>query len=68
VTLPPYVEDGVAIPQHTFMNVYTEMFLQVVMDYSGIGDFRELEYNEVVFFYEGLRKDLKEATKPQPGA
>lgn len=51
--------------QNTFDNVYTEMYLQICRDYSGIPDARTLEAHEIRFFYDGLRSELKEHTKPK---
>ena len=51
--------------QHTFFNVYTEMLLQVARDYPGIPDVRTLKASEIRFFYNGLRAELKEASKPR---
>ena len=67
VTGPTLVRDGleVVLPrgEHTFWAVRREMFLQVVRDYSGIGDFRDLECYEVEFLFDALRGELKQATK-----
>ena len=43
------------------------MLLQICMDYPGLPDPRTLEDYEIKFFYEGLRKELKEHTKPKKG-
>lgn len=50
---------------HTRVNVYSEMLLQVVRDYPGIGDFRLLTEDEIEFFYDALRPELRKATKPK---
>ena len=42
----------------------SEQFLQVCHDYNGIGDFRNLSFEEIRFFYNGLIPELKETTKP----
>ena len=60
MVLPP---DRDGVPRHTFWTVYSEMFLQVVRDYSGIGDFRDLECHEIEFLFDALRGELKQATK-----
>ena len=41
------------------------MLLQVARDYPGIPDPRTLAIGEVVFFYNGLRAELKKHTKPK---
>ena len=48
---------------HTFYNVYTEMFLQILRDYPSLPDVRTLKAHEIRFFYNGLRGELKEHTK-----
>jgi len=40
------------------------MLYQITREYSGLPDFRKLEYQEIKFFYKGLIPDLIEATKP----
>lgn len=43
---------------------YTEMLLQVARDYPGLPDPRTLGIGEIVFFYNGLRTELKKHTLP----
>ena len=66
---PLLVRDGVdaKLPkgEHTFFNVYREMLYQVARDYSSIGDVRKLKISEIVFWYEGLRSEIREFTKPR---
>lgn len=50
---------------HVAISVYKEMFLQITRDYSSLPDVRGLKISEIVFFYEGLRAELKETTKPR---
>jgi len=45
--------------------VYTEMLLQVCRDYAGLPDPRSLTLSEIRFFYNGLRRELREHTKPK---
>ena len=56
-------KDGV--DTHTVIAVYTEMILQVSRDYSGLPDIRTLSMTAIRFFYEGLRAELRKATKPK---
>lgn len=69
ITGPPLVRQGqdVVLPggDHTRCAVYGEMLLQVMHDYSGLGDFRILESDEIEFFYDGIRSGLKKDTKPK---
>lgn len=39
------------------------MLLQVCLEYPGVGDFRLLTDSELRFFYNGIRKSLKQRTK-----
>lgn len=39
------------------------MFLQVVAEYSSLGDMRRLKDYEIRFFYDGVRNSLKQRTK-----
>lgn len=50
---------------HTLCAVYGEMLLQVTRDYSGLPDVRTLTASEIRFFYDGLRGELIEHTKPR---
>ena len=57
-------DSGVRHSTHLYLRVHAEMLLQVVRDYAGIGDFRTLTASEIRFFYDGLRAELRAATKP----
>lgn len=50
---------------HTADRVHREMLLQVCRDYPGLPDPRTLKAREIRFFFEGLRAELKEHTKPK---
>ena len=50
---------------HTFGAVYGEMLLQVARDYPGLPDCRTLTASQIRFFYNGLRAELREHTKPR---
>lgn len=50
---------------HTLFPVYREMLLQVCRDYSSLPDPRTLTLGEIRFYYEGLRPELREYTKPR---
>ena len=50
---------------HKINLVYTEMFLQIVRDYPSLPDARTLTFTEIRFFYNGLRNELIEHTKPK---
>jgi hypothetical protein len=45
--------------------VYTELLLQICLDYAGLPDPRTLTASEIRFFYSGRRDALKEITKPK---
>lgn len=55
-------------PGHKLRRVYGEMLLQVCRDYPGLPDPRTLSLSEIRFYYEGLRAELREHTKPKPQA
>ena len=50
---------------NTFYSVYSEMLLQISRDYSGLPDVRTLKVHEILFFYNGLRVELQQHTKPK---
>lgn len=50
---------------HNARAVYAEMLLQICRDYPGLPDPRTLTVDEIVFFYNGLRTELKKHTKPK---
>jgi len=51
--------------EHTAGAVYCEMLLQIARDYSSLPDVRTLLASDIRFFYDGLRSELKEHTKPK---
>lgn len=57
-----YGEDEIT-KEHTAVAVYSEMLLQIALDYPGVPDVRTLKAHEIRFFYNGLRATLKERTK-----
>lgn len=61
----PLVRHGAdaTLPSHTLVPVYGEMLLQICRDYAGLPDPRTLTLDEIEFFYEGLRAELKRHTK-----
>ncbi len=50
---------------HTLFNVYGEMLLQVMRDYSSLPDPRTLTMAEIRFLYDGLRRELRRHTLPR---
>ncbi len=50
---------------HTLVFVYTEMYLQIVRDYSSLPDPRTLTLHEIKFYYDALRPELHARTKPK---
>lgn len=53
--------------RHTMIPVYREMLLQIARDYPGVPDIRTLRLGEIRWFYEALRAELREHTKPRKG-
>ena len=51
--------------EHNFLNVYTEMLLQISRDYSTLPDIRTMSITEIRFFYDGLRGEIKAHTMPK---
>lgn len=45
---------------------YREMMLQCARDYAGLPDVRTLTIPELVFFYDGLRPELRKHTRQAP--
>lgn len=50
---------------HVAPVVYREMLLQVCRDYAGLPDPRTLSIDDILFFYNGLRPELRKHTKPK---
>jgi len=40
------------------------MLRQICLDYSSLGDFRQLTAAEIRYFYNGIREIVKRRTKP----
>jgi hypothetical protein len=45
--------------------VYQKMYLEICMHYRSLPDPRTLTYDEIEFYYEGIRGLLKYETRPQ---
>ena len=58
-------EDGKLEDDHNFQAVYTIMLWQICRDYHGLPNVKNLKAHEIRFFYDGLRIELKEHTKPK---
>jgi hypothetical protein len=58
-------ESETFVDTHTLLNVYAEMLMQICRDYPGLPDPRTLEMHEIRFFYDGIRAELRELTKPK---
>lgn len=59
-------ETGASAEQHTLHRVHAEMLLQICRDYPTLPDPRTLTLSEIRFFYNGLRRELRQSTKPKP--
>lgn len=51
---------------HTMGTVMMEMVLQVCMDYSSFPDYRTMDTDDIIRFYEGIRHSQLKATRPRP--
>lgn len=61
--LPNDAKSG--LTNHTTYVVYSEMLIQICRDYPGLPDPRTLTLDEITFFYNGLRRELRGHTKPR---
>ena len=52
-------------PQHTCFEVYAELLLWICRWYPSLPDPRTLTMTEIRFFFEGIRAELREVTKPR---
>ena len=50
---------------HTVANVYRIMLRQICRDYPSLPPFRHLTLARILFFYDGLRNEIRRYTKPQ---
>ena len=57
------VDEFLTRGRHRIVTVYSEMLLQVSREYPGLPDPRTLTLEEIRFFYEGLRGDLRVLTQ-----
>lgn len=62
VRLPRDRESGATV--HTAPVVYREMLLQICRDYASLPDPRTLSLDEICTFYDGLRSELRQSTRP----
>ena len=65
LTAAELVRSGAEQGGFRFVEAHVEMLLQVCRDYSGLPDPRTLKAHEIRFFYDGLRAELKQHTKPK---
>jgi hypothetical protein len=69
ITGPLLVLDGAdrRLPgqDHTRPAVFEAMLLQVMRDYASLGDWRDLDEDEIEWLYDALRPELRKATKPR---
>lgn len=52
-------------PRHTRLNVYPAMYAQICMSYQVLPDPRSLSLDEIEFYYDNIRAQLKIDTKPR---
>ena len=50
---------------HIRGNVYREMLLQITRDYSSLPSPHTITSSEIRFFYNGLRPELRQHTRPK---
>lgn len=51
--------------RHTLTRVYSEMILTVAMNYNSAPNVLDMDLDEIEFFYNGIRADLKRSTSPK---
>jgi len=59
------VHNGDDVRLSSARDTYGLMLLQIARDYPGLPDVRTLTVPEIVFFYEGLRPELKKYRQPR---
>ena len=59
------MRNGVDARLKTGAGTWREMLLQIARDYPGLPDARTLTIPEVLFFYNGVRDELKRYTRPK---
>lgn len=59
------MQNGEDVQLSSGVRTYRVMLLQIARDYAGLPDPRTLTVGEIVFFYEGLRPELKKYTRPK---
>jgi hypothetical protein len=59
------VHNGDDVRLSSARDTYSLMLLQIARDYPGLPDVRTMTVPEIVFFYEGLRPELKKYRQPQ---
>jgi hypothetical protein len=65
--IPPERDgDGVLRYVHNAPNVHREMLYQIARDYQCIGNVMDMTFSEIRFWYDGLRAELRQTTKPLP--
>ena len=64
-TAPLPDEPEKIVLHHTLVPVYQEMLLNIARLYHGLPDPRTLTLTEIRFFYNGIRGELHELTKPR---
>lgn len=57
------VRNGEDVLLASAADTYRVMLLQIAKDYPGLPDARTLTVPEIVFFYDGLRPELKRAMR-----
>lgn len=61
------VRNGADVQLSCAAHTYCAMILQIALDYPGLPDVRTLSVAEVVFFYNGMRAQLKKHSRGRVG-
>lgn len=57
------VDEKIPKGGNTFYTVYSEMYYQICRDYPNLPNPRTIKAHEILFFYNGLRYELRKHTE-----
>lgn len=63
--IPPRIRPDGTRERHALFPVYSEMLQQICRSYGSLPNPRSMTMTEIRFFYNGMRAELHEATKPR---
>lgn len=63
VSLTQHDHDGRVCSASYRIVVYREMLFQIMIEFSSLPNFKELESYEIALFYDNIRRNIKERQK-----